>query len=100
MYQNPEVNIGMAVALEDGLVVPVIRNADKLDLLEISRLTKELATKARGGKLKPEEMTGSSFTISNLGMLTVDGFTAIINPVESAILAVSPTTWKPVSSKP
>ncbi len=91
------IHIGLAVALQDGLVVPVIRNADRLSLLEIAAATKELVEKAKSGKLKPEEMSGSSFTISNMGMLGVDSFTAIINPGESAILAVGSATPQPVA---
>jgi len=91
------VHIGLAVALEEGLVVPVIRNADKLSLSQVAALTKELPAKAKGGLLKPEELSGSSFTISNMGMLQVDNFTAIINPGESAILAVGATTRQPVA---
>jgi pyruvate dehydrogenase E2 component (dihydrolipoamide acetyltransferase) len=90
------IHIGFAVALEEGLVVPVIRDADKRDLLEISRMSRELAEKARQGRLSPDEMTGGTFTISNLGMLDIESFTAIINPGESAILAVSSTTLQPV----
>ena len=90
------IDIGLAVALEDGLMVPVIRDADRLSLREIAAITKELAEKAKRGKLKPEEMAGSSFTISNMGMLHVENFTAIINPGESAILAVGTATPQPV----
>ncbi|MFB3904119.1 MAG: dihydrolipoamide acetyltransferase family protein [Acidobacteriota bacterium] len=91
------VHIGVAVALEDGLVVPVVRDADRLSLSEISSLTRELVEKAKGGRLKPEEMSGSSFTISNMGMLDVENFTAIINPGESAILAVGSARPEPVA---
>jgi pyruvate dehydrogenase E2 component (dihydrolipoamide acetyltransferase) len=91
------IHIGLAVALQDGLVVPVIRDADQLSLSEISSITKELVEKAKSGKLKPDEMSGSSFTISNMGMLDVDSFTAIINPGESAILAVGSATPRPVA---
>ncbi|RPJ86305.1 MAG: 2-oxo acid dehydrogenase subunit E2 [Acidobacteria bacterium] len=90
------VHIGLAVALEEGLVVPVIRGADARTLLEISRMTRDLTEKARAGKLTPDEMTGGTFTVSNLGMLGVESFTAIINPGESAILAVSSTSLQPV----
>jgi pyruvate dehydrogenase E2 component (dihydrolipoamide acetyltransferase) len=88
---HSRVHLGLAVSLEQGLVVPVIRNADELTLAEICQRSKELAEKARAGKLAPDEMTGSTFTISNMGMLDVENFTAIINPGESAILAVSST---------
>jgi pyruvate dehydrogenase E2 component (dihydrolipoamide acetyltransferase) len=93
---NSRVHLGLAVSLEQGLVVPVIRNAQEMTLTELNLLAKELADKARSGKLAPEEMTGSTFTISNMGMLDVENFTAIINPGESAILAVSTTINRPV----
>jgi pyruvate dehydrogenase E2 component (dihydrolipoamide acetyltransferase) len=85
---HAEVNVGVAVAMPDGLIVPVVRNADRKPVLEISREVKELAGRAREKKLKPEEFTGGTFTVSNLGMFDVTEFTAIINPPESAILAV------------
>jgi pyruvate dehydrogenase E2 component (dihydrolipoamide acetyltransferase) len=93
---NSHVHLGVAVSLEQGLVVPVVRNADELTMMEVNARSKELADKARNGKLAPDEMTGSTFTISNMGMLDVENFTAIINPGESAILAVSSTLKKPV----
>jgi pyruvate dehydrogenase E2 component (dihydrolipoamide acetyltransferase) len=93
---NSKVHLGIAVSLEQGLVVPVIRNADDLTLGELNQRTKELAEKARTGKLTPDEMTGSTFTISNMGMLDVENFTAIINTGEAAILAVSSTMKKAV----
>jgi pyruvate dehydrogenase E2 component (dihydrolipoamide acetyltransferase) len=93
---SSRVHLGLAVALEQGLVVPVIRNADELTLGELNARSKELSEKARAGKLAPDEMTGSTFTISNMGMLDVENFTAIINPGESAILAVSSVLKKPV----
>jgi pyruvate dehydrogenase E2 component (dihydrolipoamide acetyltransferase) len=84
------------VALEQGLVVPVIREANELTLAEIHARAQELTAKARAGQLTPAEMTGSTFTISNLGMMDVENFTAIINPGESAILAVSSGAKQPV----
>ena len=93
---NSRVHLGLAVSLEQGLVVPVIRNADELTLAEINSRSKELAEKARSGKLGPDEMSGSTFTISNMGMLDVENFTAIINTGEAAILAVSSTVKKAV----
>ena len=93
---NSHVHLGVAVSLEQGLVVPVIRNADELTMTELNARAKELADKARNGKLAPDEMSGSTFTISNMGMLDVENFTAIINPGESAILAVSSTLKKAV----
>jgi pyruvate dehydrogenase E2 component (dihydrolipoamide acetyltransferase) len=82
------INIGMAVSIEKGLVVPVIQDANKLGLSQINRLAGELAVKARNGKLTSDDMTGGTFTISNLGAYDIDEFSAIINPPESAILAV------------
>ncbi len=86
-YHN-RVHLGMAVATDDGLIVPVIFDADQKGLGAISRESKELAKKARERKLKPEEYTGSTFSVSNLGMLQIDQFTAIINPPEVGILAI------------
>ena len=91
-----DVNVGVAVATEKGLVVPVIRNADKGELKEISSKLKELVEKAREGKLTREEMSGGTFTITNLGMFGVDAFTPIINPPETAILGVGRVVEKPV----
>jgi pyruvate dehydrogenase E2 component (dihydrolipoamide acetyltransferase) len=93
---NSHVHLSLAVSLEQGLVVPVIRNADELTLAELNARAKDLAAKARANKLAPDEMTGGTFTISNMGMLDVENFTAIINPGEAAILAVSSTLKKPV----
>jgi pyruvate dehydrogenase E2 component (dihydrolipoamide acetyltransferase) len=83
-----DINIGMAVALDEGLVVPVIRNADRLSLQELATLSRELAEKAQNKKLFPLDYEGGSFTVSNLGMFGIDKFVAIINPPQSAILAV------------
>jgi pyruvate dehydrogenase E2 component (dihydrolipoamide acetyltransferase) len=84
-----DVDLGVAVSVENGLVVPVIRAAQTLSLAELRDRAKALADKARAGKLTPDEMTGSSFTVSNMGMLDVDSFAAIINPGEAGILAVA-----------
>jgi pyruvate dehydrogenase E2 component (dihydrolipoamide acetyltransferase) len=92
------VNVGMAVALEQGLIVPVVRDADKRGLLDLARESRRLAEAARGSKLKPEEMQGGTFTVSNLGMYDVESFTAIINPPESAILAVGSIIPTPVAT--
>ena len=86
-YHN-RVHLGMAVATDDGLIVPVIWDADTKRMSEISREAKELAKRARERKLKPEEFTGSTFSVSNLGMFGIDQFTAIINPPEAAIIAI------------
>jgi pyruvate dehydrogenase E2 component (dihydrolipoamide acetyltransferase) len=91
-----DVQLGMAVALDDGLVVPVIRNAEDLTMTELHDQAKALAARAREGKLTPDEMTGSTFTVSNMGMLDVDNFHAIINPGEAGILAVASTVSTPV----
>ena len=90
------VHIGLAVALEDGLVVPVIRNADARTLADIHDAARDLSNRARSNKLLPDEMSGSTFTISNMGMLDVENFTAIINPGETGILAVSSPSDQPV----
>jgi pyruvate dehydrogenase E2 component (dihydrolipoamide acetyltransferase) len=91
-----DVNVGVAVATEHGLVVPVIRNADKKSLKEIDAAIKDLTEKARQGKLKKEEVTGGTFTVSNLGRYEVEFFTPIINPPEAAILGVGKIVEKPV----
>jgi pyruvate dehydrogenase E2 component (dihydrolipoamide acetyltransferase) len=96
LLQKKQVHVGMAVALEQGLIVPVIRNADQRGILDIAREAKRLAEAARTGKLRPEEFSGGTFTVSNLGMFEVDSFTAVINPPESAILAVGSITPTPV----
>ena len=91
-----EINIGVAVALEDGLVVPVVRNADKERLSEISAQVRGFAERARGNQLTPSELQGGTFTITNLGNFGIDAFTPIINPPESAILGVGRILKKPV----
>jgi pyruvate dehydrogenase E2 component (dihydrolipoamide acetyltransferase) len=85
---NGEINIGLAVAVEDGLLVPVVYQADKLGLNEIAAKRQTLVSKAQANKLLPDEMSGGTFTISNLGMYGVDQFKAIVNPPQAAILAV------------
>ena len=86
----------MAVATPDGLIVPVIFDADQKRMSEISAEARELAKRARERKLKPEEYTGSTFSVSNLGMFGIDQFTAIINPPEVGILAIGAVEDKPV----
>ena len=93
---HAEVHVGVAVSLAEGLITPVVRNADRKHVVEISREVKDLAARAREKKLKPEEFMGSTFTISNLGMFDVTEFTAIINPPESCILAVGAVRKVPV----
>ena len=89
-------DVGVAVAIEDGLITPVIRSADQKSLSQIAAEVRELADRARTRKLKPEEYTGATFSISNLGMFGIDEFTAVINPPEGGILAVGAMTAKPV----
>jgi pyruvate dehydrogenase E2 component (dihydrolipoamide acetyltransferase) len=93
---NHHVNIGVAVAVEDGLLVPVVRFADTKSLSQISAEVKEFATRAKNKKLQPADWEGSTFTISNLGMFGMDEFTAIINPPDSCILAISSIQQIPV----
>jgi pyruvate dehydrogenase E2 component (dihydrolipoamide acetyltransferase) len=78
----------MAVAIEDGLITPVIRDADRKSLRQISAEARELAGRARERKLKPEEYTGATFSVSNLGMFDIEHFTAVINPPEAGIIAI------------
>ncbi len=96
VWWHSKVHLGLAVSLENGLVVPVVRDADDLSLAELHDRAAALVGKARDGKLAPDEMSGSTFTISNMGMLDVENFTAIINPGEAGILAVSSTRETPV----
>jgi pyruvate dehydrogenase E2 component (dihydrolipoamide acetyltransferase) len=95
ILQKKAVHIGVAVALEEGLIVPVLRDADRRGILDIARESRRLAEAARDGKLRPEDFSGGTFTVSNLGMFDVDSFTAVINPPESAILAVGSITPEP-----
>jgi pyruvate dehydrogenase E2 component (dihydrolipoamide acetyltransferase) len=89
-------DIGVAVAIEEGLITPIVRAADQKSLSEIAAEVRDLAERARNRKLKPEEFMGASFSVSNLGMFGIDEFTAIINPPEAAILAVGAMSPKPV----
>ena len=90
------VNLSVAIAVEDGLITPVIRDAQKLTLIEISAAVKDLAVRARTKKLKPEEYQGGTVTVSNLGAFGIESFYAIINPPQAAILAVGAIMKKPV----
>ncbi len=92
-----EVHLGMAVAMEDGLITPVIRRADRKSLAELSREARALAERARARKLQPPEYTGATFSVSNLGMFDIDQFAAVINPPEAGILAVGSIVSKPVA---
>ncbi|MBS1740140.1 MAG: 2-oxo acid dehydrogenase subunit E2 [Bacteroidetes bacterium] len=94
--QNEHIHIGTAVAIDDGLIVPVIKFADQKSLAQIAEESKTLVEKARTKKLQPPEFTGNTFTISNLGMMDIDEFTAIINPPDSCILAVGKISPTPV----
>ncbi len=96
IIRRAHVNIGIAVATDAGLLVPVVKNTDRKDLATISQETLELAGKARDGKLSPDEMSGGTFSISNLGMFGIDQFTAVLNPPEAAILAVGAASGVPV----
>jgi pyruvate dehydrogenase E2 component (dihydrolipoamide acetyltransferase) len=95
-YWN-EVHVSMAVAVEDGLITPVIRHTDAKTLRQIAAESRDLAARARERRLKPEEYTGGTFSVSNLGMLDIDEFTAVINPPEAGILAVGRMVEKPVA---
>ena len=94
-YWN-EVHLGMAVAVDDGLITPVIRDADRKSLAQIGAEARDLAQKARNRRLKPDEYTGSTFSVSNLGMFEIDQFTAVINPPEAGIIAVGSIVEKAV----
>jgi pyruvate dehydrogenase E2 component (dihydrolipoamide acetyltransferase) len=111
LVQHPQVNasfqdrairyyehadIGVAVAIEDGLITPIIHSADQKSIGQIAREIRELAERARAKKLRPEEYMGATFSVSNLGMFGIDEFTAVINPPEAAILAVGAIEPKPV----
>jgi pyruvate dehydrogenase E2 component (dihydrolipoamide acetyltransferase) len=94
-YWN-EVHVSVAVAIEDGLITPVVRHTDQKSLREIGVEVRDLAGRARERRLAPEEYTGGTFSVSNLGMFEIDQFTAIINPPEAGILAVGSIVEKPV----
>lgn len=95
LIRHGQVNVGIAVSLENGLVVPVVRNADALSLSQIAGEVRALAGRARDGKLRLEEYAGGTFTVSNLGMFGVEHFSAVINPPEAAILAVGAALREP-----
>lgn len=96
MIFHDKINIGVAVALDDGLIVPVVSNADRKGLKAITKETKDLINKARTNTLSPDEMSGATFTISNLGSYDIDGFTPVINLPEAAILGVGRIVKKPI----
>ena len=90
------VNVGVAVAAQDALTVPTVFDADRKGLREIARTTRELATKVRDATITPPELSGGTFTVSNLGMFGIDNFSAVINPPQAGILAVGAITERPV----
>ena len=96
LEKHPQINIGIAVALDDGLITPVLRDADKKSLKQIAAESKALNERARNNKLRADDIGGGTFTISNLGMFGVDEFIAIINPPEAAILAVGAAIKRPI----
>lgn len=96
ILRHRRIHVGVAVAVDDGLIVPVIRDADRKSVGEIAAEAHALADRARSGRLTPDEFRGGTFTISNLGMYGIDHFTAVINPPEAAILAVGAATEEPV----
>jgi pyruvate dehydrogenase E2 component (dihydrolipoamide acetyltransferase) len=97
LLQHPHANVGIAVALEDGLVVPVLRAVETKSLRQIAREARDLAGRARERKLRQHEIEGGTFTVSNLGMFDVPNFGAIINPPEPGILAIGSTVRRPVA---
>ncbi len=94
--QYADVDLGIAVAIEDGLLTPVIRAAQNKSLREISELVKDLAHRARNKRMKPEEFQGGTLTVSNLGGMGIDSFSAVINPPQGFILAIGKITKVPV----
>lgn len=96
ILKHGRVDVGVAVSIEGGLITPYVRNADRRSVLDIGRTVKELASRARERKLKPEEFSDGTFTVSNLGMFGVDRFAAVINEPEAAILAIGNVVAKPV----
>ena len=99
LQYNPEINVSVAMAVEGGVVAPVIHKADRLSLGQIAALRRDLSERARASKLRPADITGGTFTISNLGMFDVDEFTAIITPPQAAVLAVGRITDRVVPIK-
>jgi pyruvate dehydrogenase E2 component (dihydrolipoamide acetyltransferase) len=96
LLRHRRVHVGVAVALEQGLIVPVLRDADQKSVGQLAREARALVTRARAGQLQPAEYTGATFTVSNLGMYGIEQFNAVINPPEAAILAVGAITRQPV----
>jgi pyruvate dehydrogenase E2 component (dihydrolipoamide acetyltransferase) len=102
IIHHKEINIGLAVAVDDGLVVPVIHSADEYSVQDLARIRKELVARATAGKLRPQDIQGGTFTISNLGMYGVDAFNAIIHSPQAAMLSVGRIAERvvPVSGQP
>jgi pyruvate dehydrogenase E2 component (dihydrolipoamide acetyltransferase) len=98
LLAHRRVHVGIAVAVEEGLVVPVVRDPDQKSLTQVAREAGELIERARTGRLGPDDMGGGTFTVSNLGMFGIDQFTAVINPPEAAILAVGAALAEPVAT--
>jgi pyruvate dehydrogenase E2 component (dihydrolipoamide acetyltransferase) len=96
LLAHRRVHVGIAVAVDGGLVVPVVRDADTKTLTQVAREAGDLIARARAGRLAAAELTGGTFTVSNLGMFGIDQFTAVINPPEAAILAVGAALGEPV----
>jgi pyruvate dehydrogenase E2 component (dihydrolipoyllysine-residue acetyltransferase) len=96
ILRHRRINVGVAVAIDDGLIVPVVRDADRKTLTGLAREAHDLTARARARRLTPEELSGGTFTVSNLGMYGIRQFTAVINPPQAAILAVGATTRQPV----
>jgi pyruvate dehydrogenase E2 component (dihydrolipoamide acetyltransferase) len=96
IFRYASMNVGIAVAGDSGLIVPVVKNTQEKSLSAIALETRDLVIRAKAGRLTPDEFSGGTFTISNLGMFGIEGFTAIINPPESAILAISSARKTPV----
>ncbi len=97
LEMHPQINVGIAVALDDGLITPVLRDADKKSLKTIAQESRALSERARANRLRADDLTGGTFTVSNLGMFGVDEFSAIINPPQAAILAVGAVTRQPIA---
>ena len=93
----PEIHIGVAVALDEGIVVPVVRDADRATVPQLSAAIRDLSERARTMRLKPDEMQGSTFTVTNLGMFEIDGFTPILNAPDAAILGVGRIRRRPIA---
>jgi pyruvate dehydrogenase E2 component (dihydrolipoyllysine-residue acetyltransferase) len=99
LLRHKRVHVGIAVAVDGGLVVPVVRDADRKTLTQVAREARGLIERARAGQLAADDVGGGTFTVSNLGMLGTDRFTAVINPPEAAMLAVGAVQAEPVATE-